>query len=78
MQKVNLAMYFLIDRRKNLTLRKEIDAKIASLRQAQSGLMLLNDVQPSASAQALLSDVDAELIYASELERSCRELKLVA
>jgi len=71
-------MYFLIDRRKNLTLRKEIDAKIASLRQAQSGLMLLNDVQPSASAQALLSDVDAELIYASELERSCRELKLVA
>jgi len=71
-------MHFFIDRRKNLTLRAEIDAKIASLRQAQSGLMLLCDVQPSLSAQALLSDVDAELVYATELERSCREVMIVA
>lgn len=62
-------MYFVIDRRHNLTLRAEIDAKIASLRKAQSGLMLLIDVQPSNAAIQLLADVDAELIIASELEQ---------
>ena len=61
---------FIIDRRHNLTLRSEIDAKIASLRKAQSGLMLFVTVRPNdATAIQLLADVDAELIIASELEQ---------
>lgn len=69
-------MYFIIDRRRNLTLRAEIDRKIASLRQAQSGLMLLGQFSASPAQDRLMEEIDLELIHASECEQRLTSIEV--